>query len=203
MAHLGQYIPLKKKQNVWDVFQQSSSPTSRCWRNSASQRRTISETSIIWCPVLSFGLLRLVDDFFGGNWMTPSLKLACCWWMKSQTTTWPVWNPVYDEIFTIWTGAWFVPWTVVHHISHVPEHVRTNVRRFVLSIRGYRVNRYWISLHLTWRGSNPQNQSSVVRFQTMISLSDQWNYDCATFTGPGTPNKTILNGCLVETPMFI
>ena len=172
-------------------FQQSSSPTSRCWRNSASQRRTISETSIIWCPVLSFGLVRLVDDdFFGGNDSLLETRILLMEEIpNNHLTCMKPWKN--DGIFTIWTGAWFVPSTVVHHISHFPEHVRTVVRRFVLSIRGYRVNRYWISLHLTWRGSNPQNQPSVVRFQTMISLSDQWNYECATITGPETPNKQV------------
>ena len=36
-----------------------------------------------------------------------------CWWKKSQTTTWDVWNPVKNGINYLSTGAGFQPSTVV------------------------------------------------------------------------------------------
>ena len=39
-------------------------------------------------------------------------KETYCWWTKSQTTTWDVWNPMNNGIFTISTGAGFCPSTV-------------------------------------------------------------------------------------------
>ena len=42
---------------------------------------------------------------------TPTKKPTYCWWLKS-CTTWDVWNPINNGIFTISTGAGFQPSTV-------------------------------------------------------------------------------------------
>ena len=41
---------------------------------------------------------------------------SSCWWLKS-CTTWDVWNPINNGIFTISTGAGFLPSTVSLHFS--------------------------------------------------------------------------------------
>ena len=37
-----------------------------------------------------------------------------CWWKKSQTTTWDVWNPINSGIYYLSTGAGFQPSTGTH-----------------------------------------------------------------------------------------
>ena len=60
-------------------FQQSSFTHLKVLAKTPHPRgETISETSIIWCPVLSFGLLRLVDDdlfFWGGDDTLPETNM--------------------------------------------------------------------------------------------------------------------------------
>ncbi len=40
------------------------------------------------------------------------LHVYYCWWLKSQTTTWDVWNPINNGINYLYTGAGFQPSTV-------------------------------------------------------------------------------------------
>ena len=49
-------------------------------------------------------------DLNGLRWKYHRNPTDCCW-LKS-CTTWDVWNPVDNGIFTIWTGAGFLPSTV-------------------------------------------------------------------------------------------
>ncbi len=42
-----------------------------------------------------------------------------CWWLKSQTTTWDVLNPVNDRINYLSTGAGFQPSTIPTNKRHV------------------------------------------------------------------------------------
>ena len=47
-----------------------------------------------------------------------NLGLWYCWWLKSYTT-WDVWNPINNGIFSISTGAGFQPSTVVGRVAVV------------------------------------------------------------------------------------
>ena len=53
------------------------------------------------------------ESLWDGNLLGCPRKLQYCWWLKS-CTTWDVWNPKNNGIFTISTGAGFQPSTVVN-----------------------------------------------------------------------------------------
>ena len=75
--------------------------------------------------ILSKGLLRFIGQWYlpmepwkVGFCFSPTaigfgVQKPYCWWLKSQTTTWDVWNPINNGINYLSTGAGFQPSTVV------------------------------------------------------------------------------------------
>ena len=68
-----------------------------CWSNSCAEQSAVLATNC-W----ALGTMELCSR---------NLCESYCWWLKS-CTTWDVWNPINNGIFSISTGAEFQPSTV-------------------------------------------------------------------------------------------
>ena len=102
----------------------------------------------------SWGPLRwFFDGFFsseyGGRtkWLQRKIWAPYCWWKKSQTTTWDVWNPINngDNHHPWWLAGFWDPSTVVSHHQlqiHVIIPARRECSCFETEVRPGRTQRF-------------------------------------------------------------
>ena len=117
-----------------------------------------------------------------GGWTQSSTDTETyCWWKKSQTTTWDVWNPKNNGINYLSTGAGFLPSTVtfIHILPIAHSFFSTDFFREVLygALRKCRKNHWsWSFQKIPWP-----------------SFSFDWT-GLATFTGSRWFQVTVMHG---------